>query len=121
MGDAAIPRAGRGGLGCQCRQPQLLAGTDARFGNFQIPLLSDSGHAVALAYGVWKPLPGGDKDDGEALHGTFIVDRGGSIRWVYIGDRPFDNIDALLAALDPPAETRVLSLPELSDGEDIEQ
>ena len=92
-----------------------------RFGDFQIPLLSDSGHAVALAYGVWKPLPGGDKDDGEALHGTFIVDRGGLIRWVYIGDRPFANIDALLAALDPPAETRVLSLPELSDGEDIEQ
>ena len=48
-----------------------------RFGDFQIPLLSDSGHVVALAYGVWKPLPGGDKDDGEALHGTFIVDRGG--------------------------------------------
>ena len=92
-----------------------------RFGNFRIPLLSDSGHAVALAYGVWKPLPGGDKDDGEALHGTFIVDRGGSIRWVYIGDRPFANIDALLAALGPPAETRVLSLPDLSDGEDIEQ
>ena len=92
-----------------------------RFGDFQIPLLSDSDHAVALAYGVWKPLPGGDQDDGEALHGTFIVDRGGSIRWVYIGDRPFANIDALLAALGPPAETRVLSLPELSDGEDIEQ
>ncbi len=92
-----------------------------RFGDFQIPLLSDSDHAVALAYGVWKPLPGGNKDDGEALHGTFIVDRGGSIRWVYIGDRPFADIDALLAALDPPAETRVLSLPELSDGEDIEQ
>jgi len=92
-----------------------------RFGDFQIPLLSDSGHVVALAYGVWKPFPGGDKDDGEALHGTFIVDRGGLIRWVYIGDRPFANIDALLAALDPPAETRVLSLPELSDGEDIEQ
>ncbi len=92
-----------------------------RFGDFQIPLLSDSGHGVALAYGVWKPLPGGDKDDGEALHGTFIVDRGGLIRWVHIGDRPFANIDALLAALDPPAETRVPSLPELSDDEDIEQ
>ena len=74
-----------------------------------------------MAYGAWKPIPGGETDDGEALHGTFLVDRDGTIRWAYLGDRPFADIDALLAALDPPAETRVLSLPELSDGEDIEQ
>jgi hypothetical protein len=95
-----------------------------------------------------RPVPG--------LFHRSKVDRGGSIRWVYIGDRPFANIedlpgisanagengprpvrrptnpgmlapkngraniDVLLAALDPPAETRVLSQPELSDGKDIE-
>ena len=72
-------------------------GADAQFGGFQIPLLSDSNHAVSSAFGVWKPVPGGNLDDGQALHGTFIVDRGGSVRWANIGDRPFTDIDALLA------------------------
>ncbi len=70
-----------------------------RFGGFQIPLLSDPDHATALAYGVWKPLPGADKDDGEPLHGTFIVDREGLVRWAYVGDRPFGDIEALLREL----------------------
>ncbi len=77
-----------------------------RFGSFQIPLLSDSDHAVALSYGVWKPFPGGTRDDGEALHGTFIVDREGTVRWVHAGDRPFADVDALLEALDTTASTR---------------
>jgi peroxiredoxin len=71
-----------------------------RFGDFQVPLLSDPDHATALAYGVWKPLPGGDEDDGEPLHGTFIVDGHGSIRWATAGDRPFGDIKALLAEVD---------------------
>ncbi len=53
-----------------------------------------------MAYGVWKTVPGGDKDDGEALHGTFIVDRDGLVRWAYVGDRPFTDIEALLTELD---------------------
>jgi len=71
-----------------------------RFGDFRVPLLSDTDHATALAYGVWKPLPGADKDDGEPLHGTFIVDRDGLVRWAYVGDRPFRDIEALLSELD---------------------
>ena len=54
---------------------------------------------VASAYGVWKANPGGDKDDGEALHGTFIVDRDGLVRWAYVGDRPFTDIEAILTEL----------------------
>ncbi len=77
-----------------------------RFGGFQIPLLSDPDHAAALAYGTWKPLPGGDNNEGEALHGTFVVDRAGMIRWVAIGDRPFTDIDALLQALGESTEGR---------------
>jgi len=88
-----------------------------RFGGFQIPLLTDPDHAAALAYGAWKPLAGGDKNDGETLHGTFVVDRGGMIRWLTIGDRPFTDIDALLNALDEQAERRVSHLTEKSGRE----
>jgi peroxiredoxin len=71
-----------------------------KYGDFQVPLLSDPNHAVSLTYGVWKPVPGGEKDEGEALHGTFIVDRKGLVRWVNIGNRPFTDIEALLSELD---------------------
>ena len=70
-----------------------------RFGDFRVPLLSDTDHATARAYGAWKPLPGADKGDGEPLHGTFIVDRDGLVRWAYVGDRPFRDIEALLFEL----------------------
>ena len=62
--------------------------------------MSDPGHAVSFAYGVWKPVPGGDKDEGEALHGTFIVDRDGLVRWAYVGNRPCTDIEALLSELE---------------------
>jgi peroxiredoxin len=81
-------------------KPELSAKGTRRFGSFQFPLLSDPDHAVASSYGVWKPLPGGNPNEGETLHGTFLVDRGGSIRWAHVGDRPFRDIDALLAELD---------------------
>lgn len=83
-------------------RPELSRERMRRFGGFQIPLLSDTNHAVSSAFGVWKPFPGGNPDDGETLHGTFIVDRGGLVRWAHIGDRPFADIDALLAELDNP-------------------
>lgn len=67
-----------------------------RFGDFPVPLLSDPDHAAALAYGVWKPLPGSAPDDGEPLHGTFIVDRAGLVRWAHVGDSPFRDVKALL-------------------------
>ncbi len=70
-----------------------------RFGDFRVPLLSDTDHATALAYGVWKRLPGADKGDGEALHGTFIIDRDGLVRWAYVGDSPFRDIEALVFEL----------------------
>jgi peroxiredoxin len=71
-----------------------------KYGEFQVPFLSEADHAVALAYGVWKPVPGGNPDEGEALHGTFIVDREGLIRWASIGNRPYTDIEALLGEVD---------------------
>ncbi len=80
--------------------PEFSRERTRRFGDFQIPLLSDADHATALAYGVWKPVPGAGKDDGESLHGTFVVSPSGAIRWAHVGDRPFTNVGTLLAELD---------------------
>ncbi len=71
-----------------------------KFGGFQIPLLSDPDHVIASAYGVWKPIPGGEGGEGEALHGTFIIDHDGLVRWAHVGNRPFTDIEALLTELD---------------------
>jgi peroxiredoxin len=101
--EAALPRFRERGAevwAVSADSPEFSRERMRRYGRFQIPLLSDPVHAVSTAYGVWKPVPGGEKDEGEALHGTFIIDRGGSIRWAYLGDRPFADIDALLTELD---------------------
>jgi len=70
------------------------------YGGFQFPLLSDPHHTASLAYGVWNAAAGGEKDGGQALHGTFIVDRAGLVSWAHVGDRPFTDIEALLSELD---------------------
>jgi thioredoxin-dependent peroxiredoxin len=80
-------------------KPEVSRDRGRRFGDLAIPLLSDPDHAVATAYGAWKPIPGGDKDEGEPLHATFIVDPDGTIRWAYLGNRPFNDVEALLAEL----------------------
>jgi peroxiredoxin len=101
--DVALPRfRERGGrlLAISGDRPEFSLERMRKYGDFQIPLLSDPDHAVSLAYGVWKPLAGGEKDDGEALHGTFVIDRDGLVRWVYVGNRPFTDIEALLSELD---------------------
>jgi len=80
--------------------PEFAQERIRNFGSIQLPLLSDPNHTVSLAYGVWKPIPGGDPGDGDALHATFIVDRDGLVCWAYVGDRPFKDIEVLLAELD---------------------
>ena len=71
-----------------------------RYGDFQIPLLSDGDRAASSAFGVWKEAPTGGTDNWEAQHGTFIVDRDGLVHWAYVSNRPFTDIDALLTELD---------------------
>jgi peroxiredoxin len=93
---------GRGawGVAISADSPESSRRRLNHFGDFRVPLLSDPDHASALAYGVWKPLPGADKGDGEPLHGTFIVDRDGLVCWAYVGDSPFRDIEALLSELE---------------------
>jgi peroxiredoxin len=100
--DAALPRFRERGArvwAVSGDAPEFSRERARKFGDFQIPLLSDADHSASVAYGVWKPAPGGDKDDGEAVHGTFIVDRDGLVRWAYVGDRPFTDIETLLCEI----------------------
>jgi peroxiredoxin len=80
--------------------PEFSRERTCRFGGFHFPLLSDHDHAVSLAYGVWNVGRQGDAAAAEALHGTFIIDRDGVVRWVHVGDRPFADVDALLIELE---------------------
>jgi peroxiredoxin len=86
-----------------------------KYGDFQIALLSDAGRATASAYGVWNANPNGGKDGGEARHGTFIVDRDGLVRWAYVGDRPFTDIEAILTELDGLRAAPSLHGPTVAD------
>jgi len=101
--DVAMPRFRERGarvLAISGDSPEFSIDRMRKFGGFQIPLLSDPDRAVSSVFGAWKTVPGGDKDDGEPLHGTFLIDRKGMVRWAYLGDRPFTDITALLAELD---------------------
>jgi len=73
--------------------PELTRRHFQQHGPFGFPVLSDPGNKVAQAYRVFRPAP-----DGEAAfrHGTFVIDRAGTVRWVNVGDAPFRRNPALL-------------------------
>ena len=78
--------------------PETTAARFRQYGHFHFPVLSDPDNKVAEQYGVYTPAVGDRGDD--LKHGTFVVDRDGIVQWAYVGDRPFTDIDALLAAVD---------------------
>ena len=61
-----------------------------------VPLLADPGLDVVRAYGVE------DVGSGIALPATVVVNQDGTVRWIYVGDRPIDRplIPDVLQALD---------------------
>ncbi len=58
-------------------------------GGFAFPLLSDAKLDVFRAYGCITP-------DNQPLHGTFVIDAQGNVRWRNICNRPFNDPEALL-------------------------
>lgn len=67
---------------------------------FPFTILADPGHDVFKSYRCW------DDFEDQPLHGTFLIDAGGAVRWQDIGYEPFDDIDFLIA------ETkRLMALP----------
>lgn len=78
--------------------PELTRKRFKQFGAFSFPVLSDHGHAVAAKYGTYipNPKPG---EDGDMVHGTFVIGRNGRILWANRGDEPFIENRTLLVEL----------------------
>jgi len=53
------------------------------------PMLADSGHTVAEAYGVYNLF-----GDGLAAPAVFVVDMDGRIAWSYVGQHAGDRVAA---------------------------
>ncbi|MBU6217239.1 MAG: redoxin domain-containing protein, partial [Acidobacteria bacterium] len=75
--------------------PELTRERYKKYGAFAFPVLSDAGNKVAGAYGTFTPSkkPG---EDGDLLHGTFVIDRLGRVLWANRGDGPFTENRTLL-------------------------
>jgi peroxiredoxin len=71
-----------------------------RGGDFPFPILCDPEHEVFKTYRVW------DDFESTPLHGTFLLDGDGLIRWQDISHEPFVKIQFLLEEC-----TRLLALP----------
>jgi peroxiredoxin len=74
---------------------EVLAAQQASIENGVDPLhfdvLCDPERSVFQQWGVWDEL------EGEALHGTFLVDGQGRVLWRDISERPFEESEWLLA------------------------
>lgn len=69
----------------------------AEYGKFDFPVVCDKDRATASRYGVFRPAAG-DLPKWQA-HGTFVVGRDRSIRWVNTGTEPFTDTVTLLREL----------------------
>jgi peroxiredoxin len=71
--------------------PGLTRQQFQQYGRFDFLVLSDPGNRVAHAYQVLKA--------GQLRHGSFLIDRAGTITWGNVGDAPFHRNPALLTQL----------------------
>lgn len=66
-----------------------------KYGAFAFPVLSDPGNKVAEKYGTFAPSPK-PGEDGNLMHGTFVINRQGRVVWTNRGDTPFTENRTLL-------------------------
>ncbi|TWU49204.1 peroxiredoxin family protein [Rubripirellula reticaptiva] len=69
---------------------ELKTGQDNFEAKMSIPLLSDAKQHVFKSFGCW------DDFESQPLHGTFLIDAAGNVRWQDIGYEPFMDIDFLV-------------------------
>lgn len=79
----------------------LRKGIERFEGEMPIRLYADSEHNVFKAYRCW------DDFEDQALHGTFLIDAQGRIRWQDIGYEPFTDVDFVINE-----SKRLLAIPE---------
>lgn len=66
-----------------------------QYGAFGFPVLTDPGFKVAQGYHTFAPGKA-EGEDGNQLHGTFVIDRRGHVAWANRGDQPFTENRTLL-------------------------
>jgi peroxiredoxin Q/BCP len=66
-----------------------------RYGAFGFPVLADPGNKVAAKYETYVPSAKAGQD-GDILHGTFVISRQGKIVWTNRGEGPFTENRTLL-------------------------
>lgn len=84
--------------------PQESAAKFAKYGEFSFPVLADVDNLTAANYGLL--LPRAEAQSQRLLHGTFLIDRAGKVRWSHYGPAPFTDNAALLRELAELASER---------------
>lgn len=74
---------------------QLTRARFQKYGAFAFPVLSDPGNSVAAKYGTYTPSTKAG-EEGDLVHGTFVIDRRGRVIWANRGDGPFTENRTLL-------------------------
>ncbi|MGI8686020.1 MAG: thioredoxin-dependent thiol peroxidase [Acidimicrobiales bacterium] len=91
VGDTAV-------VGISPDKPAALARFDAKYG-LGFPLLSDTDHAVAEAYGVWAEKSMYGKKYMGIVRSAFLVDRTGVVAHAWYKVSPKDTVANLLQSL----------------------
>jgi peroxiredoxin len=66
-----------------------------KYGAFQFPVLADPGNKVAAQYETYVASVKAGQE-GDLLHGTFVINRQGKVVWTNRGDSPFTENRTLL-------------------------
>lgn len=77
--------------------PEMTRERYKQYGSFKFPVLSDRKSSVAEAYGIYTPAHDGKTET--LLHGTFILDQQGVVRWATFAETPFGHNPTLLYEL----------------------
>lgn len=79
-------------------EPELTRQRFKTYGAFHFPVLSDPANKIATQYGTYTPSskPG---EEGDLMHGTFLLDRQRRLIWSNRGDSPFTDNKSLLIHL----------------------
>jgi peroxiredoxin Q/BCP len=78
--------------------PELTRERFKQYGAFKFPVLSDPGNKVAEKYETYVASAKAGQE-GDLMHGTFVISRQGKIVWTNRGDTPFTENRTLLHEL----------------------
>ena len=75
--------------------PELTRERFKQYGRFGFTVLSDPGNKIAQKYDTYLPNPKLG-EEGDLLHGTFLISREGKVVWTNRGEGPFTENRTLL-------------------------